>query len=280
MLKFYNYPMCILCYNTIMKRALLILLVLSFFVPVSFADESDAPLPNIFIWSLPEDKDVPADEITSSNEDEEITLIPEIDNVPAKAYAEFVEDCEDIVYLEENDNNYILNLRVPQKFHSSRLVDSKKIQGVKRYSLYNQEEYSISPQSVQSVARMGNFSLGTMYNSGIDNAQLERSTTLFTRYERKRFAISSAYKKNNLTTRGLTTDNFYIAPELKLNRVFSLSEVLSTDVTRNRRKGELVLSVSPLKDDRMRLEFGAGTTYDIDNDRSWSQVRFNTKFQL
>ncbi|HIS37820.1 TPA: hypothetical protein IAC10_14545 [Candidatus Scatousia excrementigallinarum] len=261
-----------------MKKALFILMFFMLGVPV-FAQE-DIKLPNIFIWALPEDNDVSPDDVKSSNPEDEVTLVPETDNVPAKAYAEFIEDAEDTVYLDGEDNNYILNLRVPQKFHSSRLVDSKKIQGVKKYSLYNQEEYSISPQSVQSVARMGNFSLGTMYNSGIDNAQLERSTTLFTRYERKMFAISSAYKKNNLTTRGLTTDNFYLAPELKLNRVFSLSEVLSTDVTRNRRKGELVLSVSPLKDDRMRLEFGAGTTYDIDNDRSWSQVRFNTKFQL
>ena len=262
-----------------MKRALFILLFFMLGVP-GFAEQDDVKLPNIFIWSLPDEKDVSPDDITSSNESEEVTLIPEIDNVTAKGYAEFVEDNEDAIYLDGEDNNYILNLRVPQKLRSSRLVDSKKFQGVKKYSLYNQEEYSISPQSVQSVAKMGNFSLGTMYNSGIDNAQLERSTTLFTRYERERFAISSAYKKNNLTTRGLTTDNFYLAPELKLNRVFSLSEVLSTDVTRNRRKGELVLSVSPLKDDRMRLELGAGTTYDIDNDRSWSQVRFNTKFKL
>lgn len=265
-------------YNVIMKRAFVILLFLCLGVP-GFAEEKDVKLPNIFIWSLPEDEKVSPDEITSSNEEEEITLIPEVDNVMAKGYVEFAEN-EDTVYLKDEDNNYILNLRVPQKLSSQRLVDNKKIQTRRGYSLYDREEYSISPQAVKSVSKFGNFSLGTMYNSGIDNAQLERSTTLFTRYEKNRFAISSAYKKNNQTTRGLMTDNISITPELRLNRIFSVSEVLSADITRNRRKGELVLSVSPLKDDRMRFEVGAGTTYDITNDRSWSQVRFNTNFKL
>ncbi len=261
-----------------MKRVLLVLIILLLGVP-SYSAEEDVKLPNIFIWSLPEDKDVSPDEITSSNENDEVTLIPEVDSIPAKGYIEFIEDNADTVYLDENSNN-ALNLRVPQKFNSSKLVDSKKIQGTKKYSLYSQEEYSISPQSVQSVAKMGNFSLGTLYNTGIDTSQLERSTTLFTRYDSKHFAISSAFKKNNLTAYGLVTDNFYLAPELKFNRVFAFSPILSSDITRNRRKGELVLSISPDKEERMKLEFGAGTTYDVNNDRSWSQVRFNTKFQL
>lgn len=262
-----------------MKRALLVLIILLLGVVPSYSAEEDVKLPNIFIWSLPEDKDVSPNEITSSNENDEVTLIPEVDNVSAKGYVEFVEDNADTVYLDEGNNN-TLNLRVPQKFTSTKLVDSKKIQDSRKYAFYNQEEYSISPQSVQSVTKMGHFSLGTLYNSGIDTSQLERSTTLFTRYDSKHFAISSAFKKNNLTTYGLVTDNFYVAPELKLNRVFAFSPILSSDITRNRRKGELVLSISPDKEERMKLELGAGTTYDVNNDRSWSQIRFNTKFEL
>ncbi len=242
--------------------------------------EEDIKLPNIFIWALPEDENVPVEEITNANNElDEVTLIPQPAEVVTQGYAEFLESAE-TVYLKDEDNNFVLNLRVPQKFSSKRLVDSNKIYSPKNYSLYSQEEYSISPQSIKAVERHGNFSMGTLYSSGIDNAQLEMATTLFTRYDHEKFAISSAFKKNNLTTRGLTTDNFYISPELKFNKIFSISEVLSADITRNRRKGELVFSVSPLKDDRVRLEFGAGTTYDIENDRSWSQVNFNTKFRL
>ena len=272
----------VLWYNSGMRRVFLIILVLWFCIPV-FAEEQteDVKLPNIFIWTLPEEKNVSPDDITSSNEEEEVSTVPEPEDINALDYEQYV-DAADVVYLKDEENNFVLNLTVPQKFESKNIVDTKKIQPKSRktYSMYSNEEYSIAPQSVQSVEKHGNFSLGTLYNTGIDNSQLERSTTLFTRYEREHFAISSAFKKNNLTTYGLNTDNFYIAPELKLNKMFSFSPVLSTDITRNRRKGEFVLSVNPLKDDRMKLEFGAGTTYDINNDRSWSQIRFNTKFQL
>ncbi len=272
----------VLWYNSGMRRVFLIILVLWFCIPV-FAEEQteDVKLPNIFIWTLPEEKNVSPDDITSSNEEEEVSTVPEPEDINALDYEQYV-DAADVVYLKDEENNFVLNLTVPQKFESKNIVDTKKIhpKSRKTYSMYSNEEYSIAPQSVQSVEKHGNFSLGTLYNTGIDNSQLERSTTLFTRYEREHFAISSAFKKNNLTTYGLNTDNFYIAPELKLNKMFSFSPVLSTDITRNRRKGEFVLSVNPLKDDRMKLEFGAGTTYDINNDRSWSQIRFNTKFQL
>lgn len=272
----------VLWYNSGMRRVFLIILVLCFCIPV-FAEEQteDVKLPNIFIWTLPEEKNVSPDDITSSNEEEEVSTVPEPEDINALDYEQYV-DAADIVYLKDEENNFVLNLTVPQKFESKNIVDTKKIhpKSRKTYSMYSNEEYSIAPQSVQSIEKHGNFSLGTLYNTGIDNSQLERSTTLFTRYEREHFAISSAFKKNNLTTYGLNTDNFYIAPELKLNKMFSFSPVLSTDITRNRRKGEFVLSVNPLKDDRMKLEFGAGTTYDINNDRSWSQIRFNTKFQL
>ena len=201
--------------------------------------------------------------------------------MPLKGFAEY-EDNADTIYLKDEHNNFVLNLRVPQRLDSQSLSEKQKTKtnNMQYYSRFNSEEYRIAPQSLMAVEKKGGLSYGTLFNSGIDTSQLERSTTLFTKYDTKYFSISSAYKKNNLTAYGLTTDNFYIAPELKLNRVFSLTEVLSTDLTRNRRKGEFVLSVSPLKDERMIFELGAGTTYDIDNDRSWSQVRFNTKFKL
>lgn len=265
-----------------MKRALLIFFLMFGLGVPCIADEKDeVTLPNIFIWSLPEEKNVSPEDIKSSNDEEEVSTVPDAEDVNAMDYDEYV-DAADVVYLKDDENNFVLNLRVPQKFSSKNIAGEKYIQplGKKSYSMYSNEEYSIAPQSVKAVEKHGNFSLGTLFNTGIDTSQLERSTTLFTRYEREHFAISSAFKKNNLTTYGLNTDNFYIAPELKLNKVFSLSPVLSTDITRNRRKGEFVLSVSPLKDDRMKLEVGAGTTYDINNDRSWSQIRFNTKFQL
>lgn len=240
-------------------------------------------LPSIFIWHLPDDENEYSDdtEIQDANktDDDEISIKITPEELPLKGYAEY-EDNADAIYLKDENDNFVLNLRVPQKFESKKLIDNNEISKKSGYSIFNSEEYSIAPTSVSAVEKQGKFSYGTLFNSGIDTSQLERSTTLFTRYENKRFAINSAYKKNNLTTYGLNTDNFYIAPELKFNDRFSLSEIFSTDITRNRRKGEVVLSINPLKDDRMKFEFGAGTTYDVNTERTWSQVKFTTKFKL
>lgn len=269
-----------------MMRTLLLcfISVLLLSSPVKAVESTDGNpvLPNIFIWQIP-DEEVKslndAKKAADENSEEEITLQIKPEEVYVKGFAEY-EESADAIYLTDEHNNFVLNLRVPQKFESKKLADSKKVKNNNFFSRYSSEEYSIAPQSVMAVEKHGGFSYGTLFNSGIDNAQLERSTTLFTRYEAKNFSLSSAYKKNNLTTYGLNTDNFYISPELKLNKMFSVSEVLSADITRNRRKGELVLTVNPTKSENMLFELGAGTTYDINNDRSWSQVRFSTKFKL
>lgn len=296
-----------------MNKLVLLLAVLLLFNLPSHAEEAvnaDTKLPNIFIWALPEDltspqaqkeepkpkkKDkeinksgeIPVSDLTEEfmpdmNEEEPVVL----NATTLKGYAEYVEDSEDI-YLMNDHKTFTLNLKTPQKIGSQKIVDSGKIvpkmDEIYSISKFKGEEYSISPSSRNIVAREGGWSGGAMFNSGISTSQLENTTGLFTRYENKHFAISSAYAKNNMMTRGLTTDNFYVVPEFRLNSVFALQEVLSADVTRNRRTTELVLSVNPLGHkgiDRMNLELGAKQTFDLDSGNMWSQIRFSTKFKL
>lgn len=271
-----------------MKRIIILSLIIfgMLITPVSAGEKKgdDITLPNIFIWHLPEDESVLKDEIndkaiTAKDSEDEITLKIQPAEIPMKGYAEF-EETADTIYLQDEHNNLVLNLRVPQKLESKNLIDNKKFKQYKAYSNFNSEEYRIAPQSLMAVEKHGNLSYGTLFDSSIDTSQLERSTTLFTRYEKNKFAISSAYKRNNLTAYGLNTDTLYFAPELRLNKMFSISEVLSADLTRNRKKGEFVLSVNPLKNERMLFELGAGQTFDVDNALIRSQFRFSTKFKL
>ena len=86
-----------------------------------------------------------------------------------------------------------------------------------------------------------------------------------------------------MTVTQIQTDNFSVIPELKFNEIFAIQDILSTDITRNRRSSELVLSINPLgkKDvDRMRFNLGAKHTYDVNSGNSWSQLEFTTKFKL
>lgn len=296
-----------------MKRVVA-LVIISFCIltnSISFAaekvtkgEDGQPILPNVFIWQIPDDDDSSSQETTTkiskkdkkasktakenaeatetsdTDEESEITLQkPKDVQAPVKGYAEY-EDNADTIYMVDDNNNFVLNLRIPQKFSSQTLVYSKKIKQTQQFGHYTAEEYSISPKSFTAMEKKGNLSYGTQIDSGIDTSEFDRSTTFFTKYEKKYFSISSAYQKNDLTTRGIITDKFYFAPELKLNKYMSLSEVFAADVTRRRNSGELVLSVSPLKSDKMKMEFGAGTTYDQTSQSTWSQIRFNTKIKL
>jgi len=247
-----------------------------------------------------EKKDITSDDVTADTSGEEIAeedfsedeiTEPDIeeyriDDMYADVlhgYAEYDEDGEDAVSLADAlENFHTIKLTKPAKVGTKKytaLTDSSP----SLYSSLNTVEYSIAPISGTSFTKKGGFSAGTMYNQGIDYAELEQSTGVFSRYESKYFAISTAYEKTVNSTNNNYNDNFYLAPELIINQYFSLKEVLSADIAKNRKKAEFILSVNPFgkKDsDRLRLELGASSTYDDTNALLKNQFKFSTKFKL
>lgn len=258
-------------------------------------------LPSIFIWAIPEDEDgsvTTEKQEKKSKKNEEIKEDDVIDLVPAedpivlkattlKGYAEYVEDAEDILYMDDH-TKFVLNIKTPKQMASQQFSDTKKIvpdmKNIYSISKFKGEEYSVSPARRDIVFKEGNWSLGTSFDTESTSlTQLENTTSLFAKYENKHFSLSSKYKKNNMTVTQIQTDNFSVIPELKFNDIFAIQDVLSTDITRNRRSNELVLSINPLgkKDvDRMRFNVGAKHTYDVNSGNSWSQLEFTTKFKL
>jgi hypothetical protein len=192
-------------------------------------------------------------------------------------------DEEDTISLDDNLDS-LLSIKIDKPFS----IKGGKYYAAKtstnyNYSKYNNMEYSIAPISSKNYRSIGGFSAGTTYSQGIDYAELEQSTGVFSRYDSKYFAISTSYAKTVNTTNNNYNDNFYFSPELKLNQYFTLKEILSADITRNRKKVEFVLSINPFgnKDtDRLRVEFGANATYDDTNALLKNQVKFSTKFSL
>ena len=264
------------------------------------------PLPNIFIYSIPDDTtndektdekkdDVQyVDDSTTSkeeNEDEAITLIPEdiddnatIGATVLKGYAQYVEDTN-AIYLKDENNNFVLNLKQPQKISETKGLDlSSQIKPVKASGKYRSNEYFIEPSNIQSSETKGNFTFGALYNNEIDNiAMLESEAGLFTKYEKDKFALSSSVKKSLNTTYAQDYNTISIAPEFKLNNYVSLKNTLTADVTRNRRSAELVFSLNPFgkKDkDRMLLEAGAKQTYYVETGNNATQFNFSAKFKL
>ncbi len=292
-----------------MKRvALIVMLILSLYIPV-FAEEvktvEDVQLPNIFIWAIPDDEDGGAVTTTKPDKkskkqkenvivEEEINLeIPDEESIVLKSttlkgYTEYVEGADDVLYMDDY-TKFVLNLVTPQQLACQRLKseDNSLVLGSKNsYSRYKfqKDENSLIPSSKNFAYKYGNWSLGTSYDSEVTNiAQLEKTTSLYTKYETKYFSLSSKYKKNNMTLTQIQTDNFSVVPELKINSIFAIKDVVSADITRNRRSNEVILSINPLgkKDvDRMYFDIGAKQTVDINSGRTWSQLNFTTNFKL
>ena len=297
------------------KLVLLLLAIIFFQIPVSAFNKKMIPttggendLPNIFIYSIPEDdnnteksketkkqpeeiyinEETPKEELT----EEEILLnmkqeTPEDTAIGAtvlKGYAQFVEDSNSI-YLKDSEDNFVLNIKTPQKISTSQKLDFQKHQKQKHnQTSYLKEEYWIAPNNVQTSGKAGDFTIGAAYNNEVDRfAMLESEAKLFTRYEKNRFAINSSIKKSLNTTYAKDYNTISVTPEVKINKYFSLKNNLSADITRNRRSAEIVFSVNPLakKDkDRMRLEAGAKQTYYCDTGANKSQLNFSAKFKL
>lgn len=286
-----------------MKRCILltVLVVMCGILPVNCEQavkeaSQNVELPNIFIWAIPDDnstqpeddkkskkdKDVPSEAIEVETSEEEPIVL---NATTLKGYAEYIEGADDILYMD-NYQKLSLNIKSPEKISSKNLMDGKTQYSGSNYNLiskFKSDEYSISPDNRNFMLQEGNWTYGTSFGSEISTSQLERSTGLFTRYENKYFALSSNYNKNNMTTAQIQTDNVSVTPEFKFNNYISIKDVLSKDMTRNRRSSELIFSINPLgaKDkDRMRLNFGAKQTYDENTGNTWSQLNFTTNFKL
>lgn len=285
------------------KRVFLLILALMVSLPVFAQDvkpeDSNVELPNIFIWAIPDedanaevDKNIKKNkkEITSeeqenvSEETEEEPIV--LNATTLKGYAEFVEGAEDVLYMDDH-KQFVLNIKTPEKVSAETVIDKNKIvpdmKNIYSISKFKGEEYSISPRTRNFTQQEGNWSFGTSFDSEISTSQLENATSLFTKYDSKYFSLSSKYKKNSMTITQIQTDNFSVIPELKFNNIFAIQEVLSADMTRNRRSSELIFSVNPLgnKDtDRMRFNIGAKQTYDVNTGNTWSQLNFTTNFKL
>ncbi len=297
-----------------MRKALLLLLsIMILQTPVLSASKKMLPatsadgdtLPSIFIYTIPDDTpaeksdkydtDAPGNAYINDNfsyeEDAAIILETEEDDsdyitlgaTVLKGYAQYIEDSS-VIYLKDNNDNFVLNIKTPQKISASNGLDLTKNTQAKKIIQYTDTEYIIAPSSIKSSAKTGNFTIGALYNNEINNnAMLESEAGLFTKYEKSKFALSSSVKKSLNTTYAQDYNTISLTPELTVNNYLSLKNTLSADITRNRRSSELTFSLNPFgktDSDRMLLEAGAKQTYYLDTGQNKTQINFSATFKL
>ena len=300
-----------------MKRLIIFLTILALTVlPCSAEIFTELISPNegsrVFIYHIPDDEpeilknsqeekplqDIISDDVTADTsvreflndeknpDDNNILLTDEQveDLYPniLKGYAVYEREEGEEISLDENLENYLaIKIQQPYNYKGGKYKGSKKNVPFS-YSKFSNMEYSISPLSAKHAKTVGGLTTGTMFNQIIDMAELEQSTGVFSRYDTKYFGVYTAYSRTLNSTNSNYNDNIYFSPELKLNQYFTLKEILSADITKNRKKAEFVVSINPFgnKDaDRMRIEFSANATYDDTNTLLKNQLKFSTSFK-
>lgn len=202
--------------------------------------------------------------------------------------AEESDEEKNAIWLDSAQTNSI-NISQPKSLSSKSLISGNKnpnltpVQdNLKSASKFATQEYNIKPVSTSYSKKFGKFSFGTTYDSALSSAQASYSTGIFSKYENKRFALSTAYSKNTNSNYDTYNDTFAIAPELKLTKRLSLLDVMQTDVNQINKSNNIVLRYTPnfkKYADDVQLELKAGQSFYEDTYVK-SSVQIQTRFKL
>lgn len=282
-------------YNSIMRELVLILIMLFFLTPTAHAAKSKNPdgyIPNVFIYEIPDDDEETKpmiEEIGST----ELNTNTAVKSPVLKTEIQYFDNL-DVVNLDKTANPKAINISKPQKISANSLKDyNKKLEANKAARVSNKvvqasyrgdEESWISGNYKGIEEKVGAFSFGTNYSSEVSSlSSLEYSSGLFTKYQKKNFALKTQVYKEQVATYGLTTNNISIAPEYRFNKALAIKNVLKADLTRERKTAQLILLLTPFAykgNERFNLELGAGQTYDDTNSLMRTKFEFSTKLEL
>lgn len=270
-----------------MKKILLLIVLLAFGMQACFAQDVNNTVPSVVEQGV-NAQDVSVQE--ANNEEDIESYFAEEPEQPVQldGYLEYTQPTAEQEVVElDSANAAKVNFTKPQSFSSKSLITKKPtfqpIQDeLSPASRFSSQEYNIKPVSTAFSKKFGRFSLGTMYNSGLDSAQMNYSTGLFSKYEGKHFAFSTAFSKNTNSQFSSYSDKFYAVPEWKITKKLSLLDVMQTDVAQINKKNEVVLRYTPnfrRYADDVQFEIGAGQSY-YDNAYLNSSIRFSTRFKI
>lgn len=245
----------------------------------------------------PDENDIISDDVTADtsgeetiSEDDESDENYEITDMYSdilQGYAEYEEDEENTITLDSSNTDSKVNkvkIKKPEKVakgdYSNLTVTPQK----GNYFSYTAPEYSVSPWTNTKYKQFGNFKAGALYGQEIYYAELEQSSGIFSSYDfTKNFSVSTAYVKTINSTNHDYNDNFYFSPSLKLNQYFTLSESLSADVSKERQKMAVSLSINPFGDkdkDRLIFDIAASQTRYSDGRDPKNKFSVTAKFKL
>ncbi len=183
------------------------------------------------------------------------------------------------VYLQlDNEKSFSPAVQNYQKSTDFTPAHTSQPDSLEQILFYNEDDRLKSKSFSKSVEKQfGRTTLGTTFSNDVKPENMNNSFTLFSKYQREKFSLNSAYKQSRNFTGGRPAAGvFSITPEYRLNDYFTLQNIYSSNFSNDQRKNEVVLSVYPMKNDRMNFSLGAGQIYYNDNRPGSSQFNFST----
>lgn len=225
----------------------------------------------------------------NANEVEETAILNNPKIIPQQQTLEggvsFQEDSA--IYLDKSIERPTLNIKPPNTLipvytptfkdtrirERSALAKSSKLSG---------DEYYIAPIFNYVSEQAGNFSYGTYYGASMDSAQMTYSTSMFTRYDGKKYALTGTVSTDTQSIDGSYQSMLGIAPELKLTKALALRDTVKTYMGVPIKKNSISLIYTPqLKKyiDSLRFELGLSQTF-YESGYNNASLEFSTKFKL
>lgn len=202
-----------------------------------------------------------------------------------KGYAEYNEEEENSITLDNADESIsTIKIKKPSKVETTDFSNLSITPQKGNYFSYTAPEYSITPVSNKKYKQFGKFKAGAVYGQEIYYAELEQSSGVFSSYDfNNKFSVSTSYLKTINSTNNDYNDNFYFSPSYKINQYLTVSESLSADISKERQKADVSLSINPFgnkDDDRLLFIFGASQTRYNDGRTPKNKFSFTTKIKL
>lgn len=218
-------------------------------------------------------------------------LNEEAEPIELHGYLEYSDEEQEAVYLDNDGELNKIKITPAKNIESKNLISGSKkpnfqplqndFEVLSKYSTQI-NEHGVSPVSTSYVKDFGKWSVGTTYNSFLSGALANYSTGVFTRYDSKRFALTTTFMKKTNNVYDIYSDRLFLAPEVKITKRLSLLDVMQTDPTQTNTRNEVVLRYTPhlrRYADDVQLEVGAGQSF-YENEYINSSIRFSTRFKL
>lgn len=230
---------------------------------------------------------LPAQATVNTGDAIEHSIIDNPQIIPQPLEGNVTFDDDSAIYLDKEIERPALNIKPPNTIipvYTPTLSDKRirERSALATASKLTGEEYYITPTFNYVSEQAGHFSYGTFYGASIDSAQMTYSTSLFTRYDAKRCALTGTVSTDTQSIDGSYRSMLGIAPELKLTKSLALRDTVKTYMGVPIKKNSISLIYTPqLKKyiDSLRFELGLSQTF-YETGHSNSSVEFSTKFKL